>query len=129
MTIRQYLMKVRQDDARRAGERDRLLLEAATGPQGTPRVSRSRRPRPAYGGQPPGGAAAPAVPGADRRRRRPGASGDNRVDCYRGLARSGARPCRPPVWRPALSATGRERRSSCHPPRRDVRKLTTSDPS
>ena len=28
MTIHEYLMKARQDDARRAGERDRLLLEA-----------------------------------------------------------------------------------------------------
>jgi hypothetical protein len=28
MTIHEYLMQARQDDARRAGERDRLLLEA-----------------------------------------------------------------------------------------------------
>jgi hypothetical protein len=28
MTIHEYLMKARQDDAQRAGERDRLLLEA-----------------------------------------------------------------------------------------------------
>ncbi len=28
MTIHEYLMKAIQDDARRAGERDRLLLEA-----------------------------------------------------------------------------------------------------
>lgn len=28
MTIHEYLMKFAQDDARRAGERDRLLLEA-----------------------------------------------------------------------------------------------------
>jgi hypothetical protein len=28
MTIHEYLIKARQDDARRAGERDRLLLEA-----------------------------------------------------------------------------------------------------
>jgi hypothetical protein len=28
MTIHEYLTKARQDDARRAGERDRLLLEA-----------------------------------------------------------------------------------------------------
>ena len=28
MTIHEYLMKAVQDDARRAGERDRLLLEA-----------------------------------------------------------------------------------------------------
>ena len=28
MTIHEYLMKARQDDAPRAGERDRLLLEA-----------------------------------------------------------------------------------------------------
>ena len=27
MTIHQYLMKASQDDAKRAGERDRLLLE------------------------------------------------------------------------------------------------------
>jgi hypothetical protein len=28
MTIHEYLMKAREDDAQRAGERDRLLLEA-----------------------------------------------------------------------------------------------------
>jgi hypothetical protein len=28
MTIHEYLIKARQDDARRAGEQDRLLLEA-----------------------------------------------------------------------------------------------------
>ena len=39
MTIHQYLMKARQDDARRAGERDRLLLEAR-------RASQARRQRP-----------------------------------------------------------------------------------
>lgn len=31
MTIHEYLMKAIQDDARRAGERDRLLLEARRG--------------------------------------------------------------------------------------------------
>jgi hypothetical protein len=35
MTIQQYLIKARQDDARRAGEQDRLLLEAR----------RARKPR------------------------------------------------------------------------------------
>jgi hypothetical protein len=38
MTIFEYLMKAIQDDARRAGERDRLLLEAR-------RVRRARRQR------------------------------------------------------------------------------------
>jgi hypothetical protein len=116
MTIRQYLMKVRQDDARRAGERDRLLLEAATGPQGTPRVSRSRRPRPAYGGQPPGGP-------QHRRFPAPIAVGVALVlavitaliviAVWHGLApgpvghRSGARPCRPPDGNAGRRATPR----------------------
>jgi hypothetical protein len=39
MTIHQYLIKARQDDARRAGERDRLLLEAR-------RARRAHRQRP-----------------------------------------------------------------------------------
>ena len=39
MTIHQYLIKARQDDARRAGERDRLLLEAR-------RARRAYRQRP-----------------------------------------------------------------------------------
>jgi hypothetical protein len=39
MTIHQYLMKARKDDARRAGERDRVLLEAR-------RASKARRQRP-----------------------------------------------------------------------------------
>jgi hypothetical protein len=39
MTIHQYLMKACQDDAQRAGERDRLLLEAR-------RASKARRQRP-----------------------------------------------------------------------------------
>jgi hypothetical protein len=38
MTIHEYLMKAIQDDARRAGERDRLLLEAR-------RARRARRQR------------------------------------------------------------------------------------
>jgi hypothetical protein len=38
MTIHEYLMKAVQDDARRAGERDRLLLEAR-------RARRARRQR------------------------------------------------------------------------------------
>ena len=38
MTIYEYLMKAVQDDARRAGERDRLLLEAR-------RARRARRQR------------------------------------------------------------------------------------
>jgi hypothetical protein len=38
MTIYEYLMKAAQDDARRAGERDRLLLEAR-------RTRRARRQR------------------------------------------------------------------------------------
>ena len=38
MTIYEYLMKAFQDDARRAGERDRLLLEAR-------RARRARRQR------------------------------------------------------------------------------------
>jgi hypothetical protein len=42
MTIRQYLMKACQDDARRAGERDRLLLEARRA-----RAARGQRPDPA----------------------------------------------------------------------------------
>ena len=42
MTIHQYLMKARQDDARRAGERDRLLLEARRA-----RGARRQRPGPA----------------------------------------------------------------------------------
>jgi len=33
MTIHEYLTKARQDDARRAGERDRLLLEARQAPK------------------------------------------------------------------------------------------------
>jgi len=44
MTIHQYLSKAVQDDAQRAGERDRLLLEAR-------RARAARRPR-----------AAPAAP-------------------------------------------------------------------
>jgi hypothetical protein len=40
MTIRQYLIEACQDDVRRAGERNRLLLEAR-------RVRRARRQRPA----------------------------------------------------------------------------------
>lgn len=40
MTIRQDLIKAYQDDARRAGERNRLLLEAH-------RARRARRQRPA----------------------------------------------------------------------------------
>ena len=39
MTIYEYLMKAVQDDARRAGERNRLLHEAR-------RARRARRPRP-----------------------------------------------------------------------------------
>jgi hypothetical protein len=39
MTIHQYLMSAIQDDAQRAGERDRLLLEAR-------RARKTRRPRP-----------------------------------------------------------------------------------
>ena len=39
MTIHQYLMRAIQDDAQRAGERDRLLLEAR-------RARKTRRPRP-----------------------------------------------------------------------------------
>ena len=39
MSDRQYLMKAYQDDARRAGERDRVLLEAR-------RARRARRQRP-----------------------------------------------------------------------------------
>jgi hypothetical protein len=42
MTIHQYLMKARQDDARRAGEQDCLLLEARRA-----RAARGRRPDPA----------------------------------------------------------------------------------
>ena len=42
MTIHQYLLKARQDDARRAGERDRLLLEARRA-----RRAHRRRPDPA----------------------------------------------------------------------------------
>jgi len=38
VTIHQYLSKAVQDDAQRAGERDRLLLEAQ-------RAGRARRPR------------------------------------------------------------------------------------
>ena len=38
MTIHEYLMKAVQDDARRAGERDRLLLEA----RGARRARRQR---------------------------------------------------------------------------------------
>ena len=38
MTIHHYLMNASKDDARRAGERDRLLLEAR-------RAGRARRPR------------------------------------------------------------------------------------
>ena len=48
MTIYGYLMKAVQDDARRAGERDRLVLEAR-------RARRSRRRRPEMlAGAPPG---------------------------------------------------------------------------
>ena len=43
MTIYEYLMKAVQDDARRAGERDRLLLEAR-------RARRARRQH-SYGAQ------------------------------------------------------------------------------
>lgn len=39
MDIREYLMKARQDDIERAGERDRLLLEAQ-------RARKARRYRP-----------------------------------------------------------------------------------
>lgn len=39
MTIHQYLMRAIQDDAERAGERDRVLLEAR-------RARKTRRPRP-----------------------------------------------------------------------------------
>ena len=42
MTIHKYLMKAIQDDARRAGERDRLLFEAR-------RARRARRQRLAPG--------------------------------------------------------------------------------
>ena len=49
MTIHEYLMKAIQDDARRAGERDRLLREAR-------RARRARRQR--------------LVPAAPARRRR-----------------------------------------------------------
>ena len=49
MTIHEYLMKAIQDDARRAGERDRLLREAR-------RARRARRQ--------------PLVPAASQRRRR-----------------------------------------------------------
>ena len=42
MTIHQYLMRAVQDDAQRAGERDRLLLEAR-------RARKMRRPRPDRG--------------------------------------------------------------------------------
>lgn len=39
MTMHQYLMRAIQDDAQRAGERDRLILEAR-------RARKTRRPRP-----------------------------------------------------------------------------------
>jgi hypothetical protein len=40
MTIHQYLMQASKDDARRAGERDRVLLEARrTGPTRRPGAS------------------------------------------------------------------------------------------
>jgi hypothetical protein len=44
MTIHQYLMKARQDDAQRAGERDRLLLEARRASKARRQRHRSRRP-------------------------------------------------------------------------------------
>jgi hypothetical protein len=42
MTIHQYLMKATQDDAKRAGERDRLLLEVRRA-----RITHRQRARPA----------------------------------------------------------------------------------
>jgi len=42
VVVHQYLMKARQDDARRAGERDRLLLEGRRA-----RGARRQRPGPA----------------------------------------------------------------------------------
>lgn len=42
MTIHHYLMRASQDDAKRAGERDRLLLEAQRA-----RITHRRRARPA----------------------------------------------------------------------------------
>ncbi len=41
MTIHEYLTKARQDDARRAGERDRLLLEARQAPNADFRAAHS----------------------------------------------------------------------------------------
>jgi hypothetical protein len=42
MTIHHYLMRASQDDAKRAGERDRLLLEVRRA-----RITRRQRARPA----------------------------------------------------------------------------------
>lgn len=49
MTIHEYLMKARQDDAPRAGERDRLLLEAR---QAVRRVATAHVPPLRRGGWP-----------------------------------------------------------------------------
>jgi len=70
--------------------------------------------------QPPGEAAAPAVPGAASRRCRLGASGDRRAARHRGCARPGTRPCRLPDGNAGRRATPRAG---------TARKLTTSDPS
>lgn len=64
MTIRQYLIEACQDDARRAGERDRLLLEA---PPGASYRRPGKAPGPAAG--PSGGRRAAALPGLTRANR------------------------------------------------------------
>ena len=54
MTIHQYLMKACQDDVQRAGERDRLLLEAKRA-----RMARRQRAGPAAPGEAVGPAEVP----------------------------------------------------------------------
>jgi hypothetical protein len=49
MTIRRYLMKAIQDDAQRAGERGRLLLEAQAEREAAPRAVGSSHPGKASG--------------------------------------------------------------------------------
>src|SRR4029077_4542574 len=82
MTIYEYLMKAVQDDARRAGERDRLLREARRGPAGR------RRARPA----PPGGGArsrgAPPASGSRCSSEAPNRNGKDRREPERHARRS-----------------------------------------
>ena len=109
-TMRRYLMKAIQDDAQRAGERDRLLSGGAAGPRGAPPARGSRRSREAPGpaavspGRPPRTAGRALV---NRTARRPRAAIEHTVRSRGhealvddGAAAEQASPPLAPNWNP-----------------------------